>query len=635
METKFTKVLDNGRRVVVDLKRKRAARCEAYFTGIARKVLSQQTALNSSIYKMGKRRKLNGSKSKCGYCASHLKKSLLRYYSNFSRSGIPQRLMFYQNGEWNDFPHDLIGLIKKDLQVKKATTEVEFNGRLFVLDFLHMMRLDMKTGLQQPIAWIDEAGKCFFPEIFSADEELPECCHHEFEKDEEHLFSEPHGYQDIRLQLEIEVNGSDCSKFNEHSGESNAVNQQIQVDKKHASDHCDVEVEDSCVRASDRKVDAAVGENQQIEKNMVTGIAAIHGDVDYDAVRKMFFAGMGSFANADIVDIYRGSSTSMQARLELFHKQVEITKKFRGDANVQYAWLPCSKGVLSSIMMYGLGHCGTSKIKSTYGIGVHLSPANCTITSASYCDVDENGVRHMVFCHVIMGNMEVVHAGSKQFHPSSEDFDSGVDDMHTPRQYIVWNVNKNTHIYPEYVVSFKVSSDAEGLLVGSESKLDISGVTTCSQGPQVQLQLDPSLAQLGINNCHQVPVERCQERASNLCSSITRTPNSPWMPLPMLFAAISNKVPVNDMELIETNYELFRSKKISRDDFITKLRLIVGDTLLRSTITNLQSKEKNKILCGNDAKQCCEKVEFGMDQVMSKSKNELGASKLVESSGGL
>ncbi|KAF5935907.1 hypothetical protein HYC85_027036 [Camellia sinensis] len=383
METKLTKVLDNGRRVVVDLKRKRAARCEAYFTGIARKVLSQQTTLNSSIYKMGKRRKLNGSKSKCGYCASHLKKSLLRYYSNFSRSGIPQRLMFYQNGEWNDFPHDLIGLIKKDLQVKKATTEVEFNGRLFVLDFLHMMRLDMKTGLQQPIAWIDEAGKCFFPEIFSADEELPECCHHEFEKDVEHLFSEPHGYHDIRLQLEIEVNGSDCSKFNEHSGESNAVNQQIQVDKKHASDHCDVEVEDSCVRASDRKVDAAVGENQQIEKNMVTGIAAIHGDVDYDAVRKMFFAGMGSFANADIVDIYRGSSTSMQARLELFHKQVEITKKFRGDANVQYAWLPCSKGVLSSIMMYGLGHCGTSKIKST----------------ASYCDVDENGVRHMVFCH--------------------------------------------------------------------------------------------------------------------------------------------------------------------------------------------------------------------------------------------
>ncbi|XP_028115325.1 probable inactive poly [ADP-ribose] polymerase SRO4 [Camellia sinensis] len=41
---------------------------------------------------------------------------------------------------------------------------------------------------------------------------------------------------------------------------------------------------------------------------------------------------------------------------------------------------------------------------------------------------------------------------------NGEDFDSGVDDIHTPRQWIVWNMNKNTHIYPEYVVSFKVSS---------------------------------------------------------------------------------------------------------------------------------------------------------------------------------
>ncbi|GMQ04256.1 hypothetical protein CsSME_00049731 [Camellia sinensis var. sinensis] len=101
------------------------------------------------------------------------------------------------------------------------------------------------------------------------------------------------------------------------------------------------------------------------------------------------------------------------------------------------------------------------------------------------------------------------------------------------------------------------------------------------------------LPNIFLRHWRTVPVERCQERASNLCSSITRTPNSPWMPLPMLFAAISNKVPVNDMELIETNYELFRSKKISRDDFITKLRLIVGDTLLRSTITNLQSKNRS------------------------------------------
>ena len=30
------------------------------------------------------------------------------------------------------------------------------------------------------------------------------------------------------------------------------------------------------------------------------------------------------------------------------------------------------------------------------------------------------------------------------------------------------------------------------------------------------------------------------------------------MPFPMLFAAISNKVPLKDMQLVDTQYELFR-----------------------------------------------------------------------------
>ena len=61
-----------------------------------------------------------------------------------------------------------------------------------------------------------------------------------------------------------------------------------------------------------------------------------------------------------------------------------------------------------------------------------------------------------------MGNMELVCPGSKQFHPSSEDFDNGVDSLENPKCYVVWNMNMTTHIYPEYVVSFKFSPDAEG-----------------------------------------------------------------------------------------------------------------------------------------------------------------------------
>ena len=92
------------------------------------------------------------------------------------------------------------------------------------------------------------------------------------------------------------------------------------------------------------------------------------------------------------------------------------------------------------------------------------------------------------------------------------------------------------------------------------------------------------------------------------------------MPFPMLFAAISTKIDPIEMDRVTNHYELFRvcsiiclivsfhlalnkvsdssvflfgcfqAKKISRDDFVKELRLIVGDNLLRSTITSLQCK---------------------------------------------
>lgn len=70
----------------------------------------------------------------------------------------------------------------------------------------------------------------------------------------------------------------------------------------------------------------------------------------------------------------------------------------------------------------------------------------------------------MVLCRVILGNEELLHFGSEQSYPSNEKYDSGVDDLESPTYYTVWNMNMNTHIYPEYVVSFKMSSGAEGVL---------------------------------------------------------------------------------------------------------------------------------------------------------------------------
>lgn len=61
-----------------------------------------------------------------------------------------------------------------------------------------------------------------------------------------------------------------------------------------------------------------------------------------------------------------------------------------------------------------------------------------------------------------MGRMEAIPLGSKQCYPSSNDFDSGTDNLEHPKHYIIWNMNMNTHIYPEFIVSFKVPSGFEG-----------------------------------------------------------------------------------------------------------------------------------------------------------------------------
>ncbi|XP_047325286.1 inactive poly [ADP-ribose] polymerase RCD1-like [Impatiens glandulifera] len=542
METQSGKVLDSCSKILIDLKRKQTALHEACLSGI--------NPLDNSKKLSSKRRKLNASVNKC------VKKSLVHSYSNFMRSEVPQRLMYHQDGEWCDFSQGFIDLIKNDFQLKRAATQLEFNGHQFFLDFIHMLQLDMETGLQKPIAWIDKAGQCFFP-VTNLDEE-------------DHLLESPDCH-DIRLQLEIDINGLDGTKVQECTGDSNPILDPHRVKGQPTIKNCDVEVEVSYNNAPEL---AGGNRNHLRVKNLADSIDSRNTDPDTDTVRKMFSTGMGSSIAAEIVKIYRGCSASMEARLELFHKQVEITKKHRGDANVRYAWLPSTKEMISGTLMYGIGDSGMLKIKSTYGDGVHLMPSSCTITSAKNSDVDEKGVRHMVFCRVIMGNMELLHGGSEQFHPSCEKYDSGVDDLQSPKLYMIWNMNKNTHIFPEYVVSFKVSSDLE---VGNEGLLESSGITTYSQIPQMGL-LGAAVGGGGGGG---------GRRPFNAA----RVPQSPWMHFTVLFDAITDKVPPMAMESVRSNYELLLTKKISRDEFVKKLRRIVGDSLLRFAITSLQPRQ--------------------------------------------
>lgn len=74
---------------------------------------------------------------------------------------------------------------------------------------------------------------------------------------------------------------------------------------------------------------------------------------------------------------------------------------------------------------------------------------------------DENGLRHLLLCRVILGNTEAIFPGSKQFKPTSKEFDSGVDDILAPRRYIIWSAYMNSYILPSYAISFKAPSIGE------------------------------------------------------------------------------------------------------------------------------------------------------------------------------
>lgn len=68
---------------------------------------------------------------------------------------------------------------------------------------------------------------------------------------------------------------------------------------------------------------------------------------------------------------------------------------------------------------------------------------------------DEDGLRHVLLCRVILGNVEVVPAGSKQSQPSCKQYDTGVDDISAPTKHIIWTAFMNSHIHPHYILTFK------------------------------------------------------------------------------------------------------------------------------------------------------------------------------------
>uniref|UniRef100_A0A0D6QVG4 Uncharacterized protein n=1 Tax=Araucaria cunninghamii TaxID=56994 RepID=A0A0D6QVG4_ARACU len=328
-------------------------------------------------------------------------------------------------------------------------------------------------------------------------------------------------------------------------------------------------------------------------------------DEEYVNVQKGFLDGLRKVSLRTIITgIYRNSHTSAlgQARLEAFQKQIEITGNSRGNANVRYAWHGTSLTCVSTVIVHGFSHTRILDNGPAYGVGVYLSPMDCSYLSVPFSDLDKKGEQYVVLCRVILGNVEEVPIGSHQFHPSSDKFDSGVDDLTNPKYHIIWSTHMNTHILPEYIISFKAPQ-------------------LCDDG----LESNPRIVDIprSVGSNHEVTTEPCtkstkesQQKIHAQIKESGRMPSLPAMSFLKLLSIISKFLPTASINALEGLYTAYKVGRIGKDVFTKKVRMIAGERVLVAVIRSCRGQAKGTEMLSMAKYGQCPKTEFStcMDQ---------------------
>ncbi|KAH0868556.1 hypothetical protein HID58_075578 [Brassica napus] len=269
------------------------------------------------------------------------------------------------------------------------------------------------------------------------------------------------------------------------------------------------------------------------------------GDQEHDVITKCFLFGFGAtLANATtIVTIRKKSPNAITTRAKSLAFRIfteAMARKNGGDPNVKYGWYAGSREDLERIITYGFSSREIDD-DSSNGIGIHLVPSKFSLFAAEATEEDEEGVRHLLLCRLILGKPEEIISGSKQTYPSSIEFDSGVDDVQNPRKYVIWSSTMNSYILPTYIVTFKSPR-----------------LTVISNG-----------------------------------GSPAR-PSSPRVSFDALMSSLSKSMDTLRMNLIIRTFDDFRKRKIQRDQLVRKMREVAGDNLLAQIIKNHRDKNKRK-----------------------------------------
>ncbi|OVA17004.1 Poly(ADP-ribose) polymerase [Macleaya cordata] len=262
-------------------------------------------------------------------------------------------------------------------------------------------------------------------------------------------------------------------------------------------------------------------------------------------IKQKFLSGLGPLRNhADVVAIHKNtfSNPTGKARLQSFGVYANTVEKERdGKGNITFAWYGATKVMVSEIVNYGFTKFNLTQ-KRLYGYGIYLTPETKSINSLASLTRDEDGLRHLVLCRVILGNLEEIPPGREQSYPSSVQFDSGVDNLLNPTKYIVWGSSMNSHILPEYVLSFKAPPSLDGFL--------------------------------------RLPAESVKK------------PTSPWLSFPCLITLLSTSLKPRKIYIIEKFYRAYLEKRISRELMVEVIRRAAGDKKIARLIKYYRAKEQ-------------------------------------------
>ncbi|CAN8264641.1 unnamed protein product [Cochlearia groenlandica] len=256
----------------------------------------------------------------------------------------------------------------------------------------------------------------------------------------------------------------------------------------------------------------------------------LQGDKAHDLIYRNCKSGLKD--QCQLLSILRNGfqTVGSRAKLKTFQvfREAVAAKHGGGDgggARVKYGWCAVAKTELKQILEYGFSE---ARNDGAYGRGLYLSPDNAILECLKESAYEsEDGMRFLLLSRIILGKSEIVPRGSKQSCPSSQEFDSGVDDLASPKKYIVWNTHMNTHVLPEFLVCIK--------------------------------------APLNFNRS-------------------TKRLRSPWMAFPVLIKALSKFLPPNQLLIIQKHYKDQQNMRISRSELIQRVRRITGDKLLAHII---------------------------------------------------